>query len=144
MTDRNPAALDPSQAKDAHIDERLRGDLILWLSSVRPDGRPHTVPVWFLWDGATVLVFSQPNQKIRNLAINPAVTLALDGSGQGHDVVLLEGTAVVGTTADESAAFPAYEAKYSALIQANGWTVDSMTAQYSESIRITPTRFLFR
>ncbi len=144
MTPSNPAALDLSQPKDAHIDERLRTDFIIWLSSVRPDGRPHTVPVWFLWDGATVLVFSQPNQKIRNLATSPAVTLALDGSSNGSDVVLLEGQATVGHTADESAAFPAYAAKYAALMQPMHWTVELMTAQYSDSIRITPTRFLFR
>ncbi|MDQ2810081.1 MAG: pyridoxamine 5'-phosphate oxidase family protein [Chloroflexota bacterium] len=142
MTANNPATLDLSQTKDAHIDERLRGEPIVWLSSVRPDGRPHTVPVWFLWDGATVLIFSQPNQKIRNLATHPAVTLALDNSGQGSDVVLLEGTAVVGKTADEAAAFPAYGAKYATLMQPMHWTVEVMTAQYSESIRITPTRFL--
>ncbi len=142
MTANNPATLDLSQTKDAHIDERLRGEIIVWLSSVRPDGRPHTVPVWFLWDGATVLVFSEPNQKIRNLASHPAVTLALDNSNQGNDVVVVEGTAVIGKAADEAAALPAYEAKYGALMQSFGWTVASMTAQYSESIRITPTRFL--
>ncbi len=144
MTALNPAVLDPSLPKDAHIDERLRSELIVWLSSVRPDGRPHTVPVWFLWDGATVLIFSQDNQKVRNLATHPHVVLALDNSSNGHDVVLLEGEAEVHPNAEEAAAFPAYEAKYTGEMQAMGWTLGSMTAQYSQAIRITPTRFLFR
>src|SRR5256885_2571611 len=41
--------LDLRDSKDAHIDARLRHEPIIWLSSVRPDGRPHLVPVWFLW-----------------------------------------------------------------------------------------------
>ncbi len=39
-----------------HIEERLRSNEMVWLTTVRPDGRPHSVPVWFLWDGATVLI----------------------------------------------------------------------------------------
>ena len=38
--------LDLSDSKGAHIDQRLRDEPIIWLSSVRPDGRPHLVPVW--------------------------------------------------------------------------------------------------
>ena len=70
--------LDLTKERDVHIDQRLRSDPIIWLSTVRRDGRPHTVPVWFLWDGKTILMFSQPEtQKIRNLRNNPNVTLAL-------------------------------------------------------------------
>jgi PPOX class probable F420-dependent enzyme len=67
-------------AKPAHVHalERLQNDIIIWLSTVRPDGRPHLVPVWFLWDGQTILIFSKPDQKIRNLRQNPAVMLGLD------------------------------------------------------------------
>src|SRR5450759_3940313 len=70
--------LDLAQPKDALIDQRLRSELIICLSTVRPDGRPHRVPVWFLWDGATFLIFSQPkDQKLRNLRHNPNVVLSL-------------------------------------------------------------------
>ena len=62
-----------------HVEERLRSDLIVWLTTVRPDGRPHSIPVWFLWESATILIFSKPNtKKIRNLRRNHSVTLALD------------------------------------------------------------------
>src|SRR6266699_497224 len=86
--------LDLKNPKNAHVDERLRREPIIWLSTVRPDGRPHIVPVWFLWDGAAILIFSQPNnQKIRNLRHNPNVALALEAVNQGDDVVLIEGRA---------------------------------------------------
>src|SRR5689334_8304230 len=82
-----PALLDPAQAHAAHILVRLQSDVIAWFGSVRPDGRPHLVPVWFLWEQGTILVFSQPNQKVRNIERNPSVILALDDTHDGEDVI---------------------------------------------------------
>ncbi|HEY4383704.1 MAG TPA: pyridoxamine 5'-phosphate oxidase family protein, partial [Ktedonobacteraceae bacterium] len=63
--------LDLTKERDAHINQRLQNDLIVWLTSVRPDGRPHSVAVWFLWDGEAFLLFSRPiNQKVRNIQHN--------------------------------------------------------------------------
>ena len=36
---------------DPHVIERLENDKIIWLSTVRPDGRPHLVPCCFALDG---------------------------------------------------------------------------------------------
>jgi len=86
----------------SHVEERLCSDEMVWLSTVRPDGRPHSIPVWFLWESATLLIFSQPNtQKIRNLRKNPSVTLALDDTKKG--VVILEGKAELLGQGDASA-----------------------------------------
>ena len=35
--------LDLTQKKDAHIDERLRSNIIVWFTTVRADGRPRGV-----------------------------------------------------------------------------------------------------
>jgi PPOX class probable F420-dependent enzyme len=57
------------------VQERLRADELIWLPTVRRNGRPHSVPVWFLWEGETIVVFSKPhNQKICNLRHNPRIT----------------------------------------------------------------------
>lgn len=135
------ATLDVTQPNNKHADERLRQDLMLWLATTRPDGRPHLVPVWFLWDGRTILVFSKPDQKIRNLRRNKNVMLSLDDTHDGADVVLVEGEAELLTPADVAASAPAYAEKYAAMLASNGWTLDSMAADYSEVIRITPTKF---
>jgi PPOX class probable F420-dependent enzyme len=140
----DPATLDPSQPKDAHILERLERNIIIWITSVRPDGRPHSVPVWFLWDNDSVLIFSRPDQKIKNLRANPAVVLALDNTAEGDDVILFEGTATLLDAAEVSTAHPAYAAKYQALLDRFQWTPESMAQDYNQPIRITPTRFLFR
>jgi hypothetical protein len=34
---------------------RLREEGIAWLTTVRADGQPQSVPVWFLWDGGSFL-----------------------------------------------------------------------------------------
>lgn len=77
-----------------HVEERLRPDRMIWLTTVRPSGCSHTIPVWFVWEHATILIFSKvKTQKVRNLHQNHSVMLALDDTKKGCDVVILEGTA---------------------------------------------------
>lgn len=135
--------LDLTNPKNAHADERLRKETIIWLSTVRPDGRPHLVPVWFLWDGSIVLIFSQPNtQKMRNLRQNTNVALALESNGDGSDVVTLEGKAELLTHNDVTSSHPAYIEKYGEDIKDLNLTPEAMMQSYSQAIRITPTRFM--
>ena len=63
---------------EARLDRFLSSEPVVWLSTVRPDGAPHLVPIWFTWDGWSLLVFSKPGaQKVRNLRANPVAMLAL-------------------------------------------------------------------
>jgi len=136
------ATLDPNNPKDAYKAERLRDDLIIWFTSVRPDGRPHSVPVWFLWDGTSILVYSRPGQKIRNIQHNPAVILALDDTKGGEDVVSLEGRAELLDDPTLGMANPPFVAKYEALVTAMNITPEQIASVYNQVIRVTPTRFL--
>lgn len=137
-----PATLDLSTPHGAHIAERLRDDLIIWLATTRPDGRPHLVPVWFLWDGEAILIFSQPNQKLRNLRANPQVALSLDNTKSGGDVVTIEGMAELPPRGSLTVELAPYAEKYADRLRAMGRTPRQMAQVYTESIRITPTRFL--
>ena len=133
--------LDSSHPNYEHIQERLRSNVVLWLNSVRPDGRPHSVIVWYLWDGNKFLIFSRPkNQKLRNIQHNPHVVLALDNTANGGDPIIFEGTAELIDPAKISAAMPAFKEKYTPQMQAMGWTAESMAADYSQPIVVTPTR----
>jgi PPOX class probable F420-dependent enzyme len=135
--------LDLGDSKGAHIGRRLRAEPIIWLSSVRPDGRPHLVPVWFLWDGAAILIFSKPAaQKVRNLRHNPQVMLALDSADEGEDVVLLEGRAELLGEAAPRSTLPEYAAKYAALMARINITAESMAAEYTQAIRVTVERLI--
>ena len=133
--------LDLTQKRDAHIDQRLRENAIVWLTSVRPDGRPHAVAVWFLWDGETILIFSQPNnQKVRNLRHNPNVLLAIDDTREGADPITIEGQATLLESGATSTTQDTYVAKYGEGIKRIGYTPEQMAAVYSQGIRIVPTR----
>lgn len=135
--------LDLSNSKDAHIDERLRTEPIIWLATARPDGRPHLVPVWFFWDGETITIYSQPNnQKMRNLQHSTNVTLALNTVDDGDDVVIVEGKAELPGKSPQTMNNPAYLEKYNTLIKKMKADPEEMAAAYSEVIRVTPTRFI--
>jgi PPOX class probable F420-dependent enzyme len=132
--------LDLTEDRATHIFQRLRDDLVLWLGSVRPDGRPHLALVWFLWNDKDLLIFSKPNQqKIRNLRQNPHVIMALE-TKEGVDPITLEGEAEVLADPTVNATLPEYVAKYGAHIEGIGYTPQTMAEVYSQAIRITPTK----
>ena len=133
--------LDGTTTWGKHAEQRLQSNRIAWLTTVGGDGRPYTVPVGFVWEGQTLLIFSQPKkQKLRNIRKNPRVTLALDETERGQDVVIVEGTAELIDDPQISMKMPAYVEKYGASIESMGWTLESMAADYSQAIRVTPTK----
>jgi len=122
--------------------QRLRDDQIVWLATVRPDGQPHAVPVWFLWDGERATVFSKPDQKIRNLGQNPRATLHFNSTPNGGEVVILEGQAELPDETAAQALSPAYVAKYGEGIKSLGMSPEAMAAEYHRVIRFLPEKVL--
>jgi PPOX class probable F420-dependent enzyme len=124
-----------------HAQSSLKKDLIIWLGTVGRDGRPHAVPVWFLWDGKSFLIYSIPGQKVRDIEADSNVTLHLNTDPEGEDVVRVDGSAKV--VAEHAPAYkvPAYVRKYRELIKGYDWTPKVFSAQYKVAIRVKPTRF---
>lgn len=136
MTSRAPAERTP-------LDQRLRTEPTVWLSSTRPDGRPHVVPVWFSWDGSVFDLFSKPHaQKVRNLREHPDVMLALGKPEAEWDVELVEGTATVLDAPTADVVAPTMFEKYAALMARAALDRETFVATYSQPVRIQPTRFL--
>jgi PPOX class probable F420-dependent enzyme len=133
--------LDLASESGRHAEQRLRGEPIIWLTTVTAGGQPQSSPVWFLWDGATFLIYSRPNQKLRNIGRQEKVSLHLNDNGTGGDIVTIEGTAAHDRSAPSSIDNPDYAEKYRSGIARIGMTPESFAAAYSEAIRITPTRF---
>ena len=81
-------------------EERLTASKNYWICSARPDGRPHSIPVWGFWlDGTLYFGTALESRKGKNLAHNPAVSVHLES---GDEVVILEGIAVVVDTQDKA------------------------------------------
>lgn len=125
------------------IDERLRREPTLWLSTTRPDGRPHVVPVWFSWDGSTFDLFSKPQaQKVRNIREHPDVMLAIGQPNETFDVELVEGRASVLPDPTEAVISDPMFDKYAGLMARAALDRQTFVTTYCQPVRITPTRFL--
>ncbi len=121
---------------------RLREERIAWLTTVRRDGQPQSVPVWFLWDGETFLVYSQEGrQKLRNIGGNPLVDLNLNSDERGGDVVRVQGRAEVVEDVPPANEVPEYVEKYRESIARIGFDPEGFARAYSVAIRIAPTRW---
>ena len=60
-----------------------------WIGSVRPSGRPHSVPVWGVWtDDAFHFATDPQGVTAKNLRRNPEAVVTLES---GDEVVILEG-----------------------------------------------------
>lgn len=130
-------------AERTRLDRRLRTEPTVWLSSMRPDGRPHVVPVWFSWDGSVFDLFSKPHaQKVRNLREHPDVMLAVGKPDAEWDVELVEGTATVLDAPTAEVVAPTMFEKYAALMARAALDRETFVSTYSQPVRIHPTRFL--
>jgi PPOX class probable F420-dependent enzyme len=126
----------------AHVEGRLQTNLMVWLTTMSPSGRPQSVPVWFLvQDDDTILIYSRPGKaKLRNIATNPNVALGLDVTDLGRDVIRFEGTAAHAPDHPAADQVPAYLSKYVERIGAIFGTPEAFAGAFSEAILITPTR----
>ncbi len=133
--------LDTTTEWGRHVERRLRQEIVIWLTTVGGNRAPHPSPVWFVWDGASVLIYSQPDTpKLRNVAANPHVALNFDSDGRGDDIVIINGMAEIPADVPPSDQMPAYQEKYAAEIARIGYTPESFAESYSVAIRVTPTR----
>ena len=73
------------------VQERLIHELIYWVASVRPSGRPHVTPIWGAWVDEAFWMEGGPNtRRFKNLATNPATVVTVE---RGNDAIMLEGDA---------------------------------------------------
>ena len=122
------------------VRSRLETEVVGWLTTVDSDGAPRPSPVWFLWEGEVMLIYSKDGtSRTRNLARNPACSFNFDGNGTGGDIIILEGTAVI--SADPpSTEIAKYQDKYREEIPRIGMDPGTFAMAYPVPIRFTPDR----
>ncbi len=75
----------------SHAEQRLERSRSYWICTTRPDGRPHSMPVWGCWlDGALWFSTGIETRKAKNIAHQPEVSIHLESA---DDMVMFEGRA---------------------------------------------------
>jgi hypothetical protein len=98
--------------------ERLAAARSYWISTTRPDGRPHAMPVWGIWrNGELYFGSGAESQKARNLRASPEVVAHLES---GDEVVILEGVA---EKVEDDAVAAEYERKYAVPVGSSFYAV---------------------
>lgn len=134
--------LDTTSEAGRRAERRLREEEIAWLTTVRRDGQPQSVPVWFLWDGESFLVYSREGrQKLKNIAFNPRVDVNLNSNARGGDVVRAECAAEILEDAPPADEVGPYLEKYREAITRIGYDEEGFARDYSVALRLTPGRW---
>jgi nitroimidazol reductase NimA-like FMN-containing flavoprotein (pyridoxamine 5'-phosphate oxidase superfamily) len=85
------------------MDRFLQQKLVARLTSIRPDGYPHTTPLWYVWDGEALWfelgAGERPRQHLRNLRSNPKLCVIIDRDARPEhgDVFDAQGVLIRGT-----------------------------------------------
>jgi general stress protein 26 len=87
---------------------------VYWLSTVRPDGRPHVTPLLAIWlEGALYFCTGPDERKAKNLSANCHCVLTTgSGSLDGLDLVIEGAAKAVSDQAELGRVADTYESKY--------------------------------
>lgn len=137
--DRNsyPSRVEPSRK----VQSRLKKELVIWFVTVGKDLRPQAVPVWYLFEGDSFLIYSAPGIKARHVRENPQVQLHLNTDELGDVVIRVSGTAKMSSTDPPAHQNRVYIRRYGDQIKGFGWTPEEFTRRYPHAIRVTDLKF---
>ena len=123
------------------IRARLEDETVIWLTTVNGKGQPQCSPVWFLSTPDHVVVYSLPDTpRVRNIRANPRVSLNLNSTPNGDELVIIEGRAEIIEGAPTAEQDDDYMAKYDEGIIREGMTAESFSRDYPVRIHVHPTR----
>jgi Pyridoxamine 5'-phosphate oxidase len=99
-------------------EQRLESSQNYWITTVKPDGAPHTMVVWGLWqDGRFLFSTGGKSRKARNLAHNANCVVCTE---HAHEAVIVEGVAELADLAARRKLLANYGKKYK-------WDMSTMT-----------------
>ncbi len=118
------------------VERRLTVAHDYWVATVRPDGRPHVMPVWGVWlDGRLWFSSGRGSRKARNLEADPRCTVTTDDA---RNPVVGDGVAERVTDADRIAVFvAAVNGKYHA-----GMTASFQDPRVNGTYAVRPQRVI--
>ena len=117
----------PEQGELALLDDPVAQELLHSTNLARlaytwRDGTPRVIPIWFHWDGETIVLGSPPNApKVDVLPTNSKVALTIDRDEWPYHALLIRGTADVETVEDVTPEYAASAERYFGEEQGREW-----------------------
>jgi hypothetical protein len=91
-------------------EQRLKKSHNYWITTVKPDGSPHTMVVWGLWqDGHFLFSTGSKSRKARNLAHNANCVVCTE---HANEAAIVEGVAETADIAARRKFLSRYQRKY--------------------------------
>ncbi|HEX6303724.1 MAG TPA: pyridoxamine 5'-phosphate oxidase family protein [Anaerolineales bacterium] len=116
----------------SEVVQNLLNQKNIWLATIRPDGRPHLVPIWYIWRQEKIYLCIEPSSvKAFNISRNSYVSLALE---DGSNPVICEGVAREITLPWPVEITAAFKSKYD-------WDIPTET-RYTQLLEVTPDKWL--
>lgn len=82
---------------EAKKEKLLNEANIIVFTSLDAKGRPHSTPVWYLYDNGEIIIsVGKDEQKHKNVLRNPNVSVVIDRRQMPYYAVMIQGTAEVG------------------------------------------------
>lgn len=123
----------------AWVRERLREEPIAWLTTVDARDVAQPNPVWFLWDGESILVYNLAKaRRLVHIRRRPQVTIHLDSHGRDGDAVVLIGVAEIVPQEPPADQQPAFVDKYRDRMDIDP---ERWARKFPVALRIRPARF---
>ena len=126
---------------DRKLAARLKKELVIWLVTASRDAKPQSVPVWFLLQDDSFLIYSAPGVKARHVKENPNVELHLNTDEAGETIVRVSGQARIVKSEPPAHKVRTYIRKYGDQIKGFGWTPQVFAEKYPHPIRVRQLRF---
>jgi PPOX class probable F420-dependent enzyme len=118
---------------------RLEKEQVIWLTTLDSKGMPQPKPVWFLWDGQSFLIYSEPKaHKVAHIARNPKVALNLNSDEWGNNVIIFTGEASLAAEGPPAHEVADYVTKYQEGMASINLTPEQFAESFSAAIRVKP------
>jgi uncharacterized pyridoxamine 5'-phosphate oxidase family protein len=113
-------------------EERLLNERNVWLATTRPNGKPHLIPIWFVWVNERFYICtSEHSVKVRNLRANPRASVSLE---DGNHPVIAECSVRFVQTPFPEEVVAAFQRKFD-------WNI-ATDRDYSCLLELTPKKWL--
>ncbi len=129
----------PSMTKQA-IERFLAGPNLARIATVKKDGSPFVVPVWYEWDGKHCYVVAMTTASwVDNITKEPRVAIVIDNDVPPHEKVIIEGEAEIMWEEDWIEIGKRMVKRYMAP-GAGAAYLEEIKAQPMATIRVTPKK----